>query len=56
MTATSPTPFRELLEALRSPSKDGQNRAFEGLLNATENPVSVGIRTMGRSATHAAGW
>ena len=40
MTATSPTPFRELLEALRSPSKDGQNRAFEGLLNATENPVA----------------
>lgn len=40
MTATSPTPFRELLEALRSPSRDRQNRAFEGLLKATENPVA----------------
>ena len=40
MTATSPAPFRDLLEALRSPSKDGQDRAFEGLLKATDNPVA----------------
>jgi len=39
MTATSPTPFRKLLESLRSPSKDSQGQAFEGLLKATDNPV-----------------
>ncbi len=40
MTTTLPTLFKELLEGLRSPSKDSQNRAFEGLLKATEEPVA----------------
>ena len=40
MEPMSPTACRDLLEALRSPGRDGQNRAFEGLLKATENPVA----------------
>jgi hypothetical protein len=40
MKVTSPAPFGDLLGALRSPSKDSQNRAFEGLMKATEIPVA----------------
>ena len=39
MTTMQLIPFRELVEALRSQSKDRQNLAFEGLMKATENPV-----------------
>ncbi|MFN0103431.1 MAG: hypothetical protein ACKV2U_15240 [Bryobacteraceae bacterium] len=39
MTATLPTQFRELVEALDSPSKDNHDRAFAGLMKATELPV-----------------
>ena len=40
MTATLPAQFRELIEALRSRSKDNHDRAFEGLSKATDQPVA----------------
>jgi len=40
MPPTPPTPYNELIVALRSPGKDGQNQAYQELLKATESPVT----------------
>ena len=40
MKSTLPAQIRELIEALRSGSKDNHDRAFEGLSKATDQPVA----------------